>query len=105
MIKFQNEISDRNMIEIAKDKLCLDFLQFVWESTSQETISSPSNNLNKLKEAMIERKLGDTKVSKKRKSILINNINNLTFNKGVHLFKVCDIISFLVILKKNILIK
>lgn len=61
--------------------------------------------MNKLKEAMIERKLLDSKLSKKRKSILINNITTKSFNKGFHLFKISDIIAFLIKAKKPALIK
>jgi hypothetical protein len=104
-LKFGNELQNRRIIEIAKEKLYLNFLQFIWESTNQETIISPSNNMNKLKELSNNRINWVNRIDK-RKSFIINNINlKNSFNGGKNIFNVSDIIIYLIKLKMHFLIK
>ena len=83
----------------------MNFLQFIWEATSEDSLSSPSNHINKLKEEMKERKKIEKKKFGKRKSLIIKNTLSNSFNKGMYLFNVCEIIKYLFSFKKNKLIK
>lgn len=88
---------DDSAINFAIESLSLKFLQFIWESTCGSGNHEYSlSNLGKLREFVVIKKQSSSNSSlhKKRKSILIKPTTGLNnFNKGVHLFKISDLIS------------
>ncbi len=107
IIKFANELKDKKTIEIAKEKLYLNFLQFIWEATNQETVLLSSHNLFQLREL---KEFQDSRIftptfGEKRKSFFISNLGNCPFNSGSKIFMVSDLIIYLIKLKKHSFIR
>lgn len=106
LLKYKNYVDGPNLLNMATENLSLKFLQFIWESTCVDAKSN-KNNLSILKSLVIKRlsSSSNSLKNRKRKSILIRNIGNSSFNGGKHCFTISDLINKFVIKKNHKAIK
>ena len=106
MLKYKNYVQGQNLPNKAIEKLSLKFLQFIWESTCVDAKSN-KNNFSILKSLVIKRlsSSSNSLKNRKRKSILIRDIGNTSFNGGKHCFTISELINKFVINKNHNAIK